>query len=920
MRSASDPTSSQANQHALLDTKTFIPPNRSGNVTRPRLIERLNEGLSHKLSLVSAPAGFGKTTLISEWIANCDRPAAWLSLGVGDSDLARFLAYLITALQSIGENIGVGALGMLQSGQNAPTEIVLTDLLNDITGIQDSFILVLDDYHVVDAQSIDSALGFLIDHLPPQMHLVIATREDPNLPLAKLRARAQLTEIRASDLRFSDAETANFLNQKMKLNLSEENIAALEARTEGWITGLQLAAISLQRCEDIPSFIDSFTGSNRFVLDYLVEEVLQQLPEQVLTFLLHTSVLDCFCASLCDAVLSESSLSGHELLNYLEQANLLVIPLDDKRQWYRYHHLFADVLRVRLRHEHGDQEATLHLRASEWYDQHGLQAEAVQHAILAKDYDQAANLAELAWPDWSGGYKPIEWLGWLKELPDDLVKMRPVLSLSYAWALLNGGNPEAAELRLQDAEKWMSSKSDTSGISETSSSQMVVADEEQFKALPVSITTARAYHAQAVGDISGTVQYTEKLLDLLSTDDHDGRGTALALLGLAYWASGDLEAAHRSFSEGLASMQKAGLMNSFITGIFVLADLKVTLGHLHEAEMVCKKALQLARKLGKPVPLGTEDVYSGMSEIHREWGLLETAIQDLQTCRQLGEQVELPDWQYRWCVAQARLEITFGNLDEALDLFDEAESVYVRTPLPEIRPIPTRKARVWILQGRLAEALVWAHERGISTADKLTFLKEYEHITLARALIAKYYRDQGQNSINELIAFMERLQQAAEAGGRTTSIIEIIILQALACDTQADYSAALTYLAKALSLAEAEGYVRIFADEGPQMANLLSLANTQGIFPEYTSKLLAAFEAGQQKKAGQWKQANNDPLSRREIEVLRLISLGLTNNEISDRLFIALSTVKGHNQRIFEKLQVKRRTEAVAKAREVGYL
>ena len=438
---------------SILATKLYIPPPRPKVVLRPRLVERLDEGLHHKLTLISAPAGFGKTTLVSEWVASCERATAWLSLDEGDNDLARFLAYLVAALQTIMADMGEGVLAVLQSPQPPPIESMLTALLNEITATPDDFILVLDDYHVMDAQPVDHALTFLLEHLPPQMHLVIATREDPQLPLARLRARGQLTELRAADLRFTPSEAAEFLNRVMGLNLSADDIAALETRTEGWITGLQMAALSMQGRSDTASFIQAFTGSHRFVLDYLVEEVLQRQPEHMRSFLLQTAVLDRLNGSLCDAVTGRED--GRGMLETLERGNLFVIPLDDRRQWYRYHHLFADVLQTRLMEEWPDQVSALHRRASVWYEQNGLPSDAIRHALAAEDFERAADLIELAGPVVEESSQTATWLGWVRALPDELVRARPVLSVWYAYALLGRGEMEAAEARLTDAERWL---------------------------------------------------------------------------------------------------------------------------------------------------------------------------------------------------------------------------------------------------------------------------------------------------------------------------------------------------------------------------------------------------------------------------------------------------------------------------------
>ncbi len=957
---------------SLLQTKLYVPSARPELVSRPRLIERLNAGIHCKLTLISAPAGFGKTTLVSEWVAACERleakvGVAWLSLDEGDNDLARFLAYFVAALQTLalstdgmsgveglavqqspGDNIGAGVLGMLQSPQPPPTESILTALINEITTVPDNFILVLDDYHVIDAKPVDDALTFLLDHLPPQMHLVIATREDPHLPLARYRVRGQVTEVRATDLRFISSEAAEFLNQVMGLNLSDEQVALLETRTEGWIAGLQLAALamqgtlSMQEREDVSGFIRAFAGDNRYIVDYLVEEVLQCQPERVRSFLLQTSILDRLSASLCNAVrfgLAESHTGqkdGKGILQALERGNLFVAPLDDQRRWYRYHHLFADVLCAHLMEEQPDRVPILHRRASEWHERNGQPSDAIRHALAAEDFERAAGLAELAWPAMSGSFQSIAWLGWVKALPDELVRAMPVLSVGYAWAFLNAGKLEAAEARLRDAERWMDPTTDASEVSKDLPSEtrsacpepsrwgqsrgMVVVDKEQFRSLPISLATARAYHAQAIGDVPGTVKYARRVLDVLPEGDSQWRGDATALLGLAYWASGDLEAAHRTLSDGLAAMAPLEV----IVGTFVLANIKLTLGHLYEAISTCERALRLAAEHGEPMPLGTEDVYTGISHLHREQGDLETAAQDLARAKKLGEQVELPDWQYRWCIAQARLGETLGDLDGALDLLDEAERLYVRTPLPQVCPIAALKARVWIKQGRLAEALGWARERGLSVDDDLSYLREFEHVTLARTLIARYRSDRVDDSIHAAVGLLERLLKAAEQGGRTGSVIEILVLQALAHHVQGDVPRALDPLERALTLAEARGYVRVFVDEGLPMAALLREAAKHGIAPNYAGQLRAAFgKAASFGKAGGKRPVTQpliDPLSERELGVLRLLGTELNGPEIARELVVSLNTMRTHTKNIYSKLGVNSRRAAVRRAEELDLL
>jgi LuxR family maltose regulon positive regulatory protein len=481
---------------AILATKLYVPPPRANVVLRPHLLERLNEGLHRRLTLVSAPAGFGKTTLVGAWAAACERPAAWLSLDDGDNDPARFLAYLIAALQTVVPTLGEGVLAALQSSRPPPTEAALTALLNDTTTMPDKVVLILDDYHLVDSTPVDHALAFMLEHLPPQLHLVIATREDPPLPLARSRAQDQLTELRAVDLRFSPAEAAEFLGGVMNLDLSADEVARLETRTEGWIAGLQLAALSMQGRKDTAAFIRAFTGSHRFVLDYLAEEVLQRQPEQVRSFLLHTAVLDRLSAPLCDAVTGTGDSKG--MLESLERHNLFVVPLDDERHWYRYHHLFADVLQARLMEEQPKQVAELHRRASEWYEHSGLPSEAIHHAFAAEDFERAAGLLELEALAMLMSRQEDRFLGWLKALPDELLKTRPALSVYYALALVSV-DLGAAEARLQDAEGLLDMTAHRSEQPEAPSAQMVVVDKAGFRSLPGIAAITRAYRPPRAG-------------------------------------------------------------------------------------------------------------------------------------------------------------------------------------------------------------------------------------------------------------------------------------------------------------------------------------------------------------------------------------------------------------------------------------
>ena len=892
---------------AVLVTKLYVPPPSPKAVSRPRLIEQLDAGLAagSKLVLVSAPAGFGKSTLVSEWVAGCGRPAAWLSLDEADSDLPRFLTYFVAALQTTVADFGAATMTALQSLQPPADESILTSLLNEIAAVPHGFILVLDDYHAIDSEAVDQALAYLLEHLPPQLRLVIATREDPSLPLARLRARGQLTELRAADLRFLPAEAAEFLNRIMGLRLSDADVAALEARTEGWIAGLQLAAVSMQGHEDTDGFIKTFTASHRFVLDYLVEEVLQRQPEQIQTFLLRTSILSRMCGPLCDAILLDASASGQETLEYLEHANLFIVPLDSERRWYRYHHLFGDLLRRRLGSP--PELADTHRRAGEWHEANGDLAEAFSHTLAAGDSDRAARLAEVAWPDMERGFRTAVWIDWVKQLPEAVVVSRPGLCVLLGRALTDAGDVDESEIWLKNAERALAGAAVADGS----------------RTLSATIALIRGDNAQIVGDMAESVRYTELALQIAPEDDEFLRAHAAINLGFTQWATGDLEAALRALYAWMNAMEMMGNREFMIASVFAEADMLVILGRLGEAEKALRQAIERADQSGPAAKAVTAHHHLGLALLAHERGEAAAAAHHMETAAELGRHTTLIDWRYRWNLAHARLRESAGEWDAALDLLDEAGRVYVKNPVPVLRPIEARKARIYLKQGRLDKAAAWARAHGLSVADDGGFPGEYEYLTLARLLSAE--RDFA--GVDDLL---ERLLTTAERQRRTGSVIEILLTQALAHQAQGHQTEALAALERALILAGPEGFCRIFVDEGEAMRRLLSsyrsapeewaLHSTRG----YVGMLLAAFSrpAGISAKPAITRPAITlvEPLTDRELEILRLIAAGHSNAEIAGRLFLALSTVKGHNLRIFGKLQAQNRTEAVGRARELGLL
>jgi LuxR family maltose regulon positive regulatory protein len=933
----------------LLTTKLYIPPLRPGLMPRPRLIERLNAGLDGKLTLVSAPAGFGKTTLLSEWvnpipnlqypISNTQSPkTAWLSLDESDNDPARFLAYFVAALQTVEEDVGKGVLSAFRALQPPPVEAALTILINEVAAIPGDLALVLDDYHLISAQPIHEALIFLLDHLPNNVHLIIATRSDPPLHLARLRGRGQLTELRATDLRFRPDEVAAFLNQVAGLNLATDDVAALASRTEGWIAGLQMATLAIRArvsthgsdAAHIARFIRAFTGSNRFIMDYLVEEVLQQQPPSIQTFLLQTAILDRLSGPLCDAVVdigdwrleigdwrleigdntqypipnTQYPVSNTQsILEYLESSNLFIVPLDDEQRWYRYHHLFADLLRQRLRRFQPDVVPELHRRASAWHERHGSVASAIEHAFSAGDLDRAADLVErIAEATWTRG-EFATFSGWVEALPDDVVRARLRLCAHQAMLMLLVGRPLSEfESRMQHI---VQSGADGLDIGE--------------------VAVFHAVYATLKGDVRQSAEHSQRALELLPEDSLFLRSLAFRCLGGAYRLTGDVVAASRTLDEAAHIAQKAGdLMGTIVTS-YQLAEVRIMQGQLYEARALLQRARELAAGgRGGLLPIASR-VFAGLGMLLWEWNDLQAATQHLLQGIALADKW-VGNWGLGGYLILALVRQAQGDADGAREAMQTAERLAVAFDATEVDDVVVRayQARLWIMQGDLEAAVRWAEERD-EERDSPYHVREVEHIMLGQVYVA-------QGRPDKALALLSPLLQSAERLGRTRSVIEISIVQALAHQAQLDIAQALAALERALSLAEPQGFVRMFVDAGQAMAQLLNLALSQNIAPDYVGKLLAAFSEGtkdERRKTDTPPDASSsvlrpsslpDPLSEREIEVLRLIAAGLTNQKIAATLVLALGTVKAHTANIYAKLEVHNRTQAVARARALGLL
>ncbi|HYF63465.1 MAG TPA: LuxR C-terminal-related transcriptional regulator [Herpetosiphonaceae bacterium] len=866
----------------ILATKLYIPPPRPNSVPRPRLIERLDAGLDGKLTLLSAAAGFGKTTLLSAWLAGSARPAAWLALDEGDSDPGRFLAGLVAALRTIAPGLAFSALGLLGSPQPALPEAILAALLNDIAAIPEHFTLVLDDYHALDSRPVDQAMAVLLERMPPQMHLVIATREDPDLPVARLRGRGQLTELRVTDLRFTRAEAAGFLNQAMGLKLSADDIAALESRTEGWIAGLQLAALSMQRQPDAAGFIASFTGSHHFVMDYLLEEVLHQQPPGVQAFLLGTAVLDRLCGPLCDAVLADPATPGQATLEYLEHANLFIIPLDNERRWYRYHHLFADLLRQRLQQGAAGLAADeLHGRASRWYEANGLEIEAFQHAAAANDIARAERLIEgRGMPlHFRGVLLPV--LNWLKGLPSGVLDSRPALWTTYASVLLATGQVAACEQKLLAAESALGH----------------LPPDRQTRDTLGRIAAIRATMAVSQHEVAAIVDHSRRALEHLDPANLAFRTSTAWKLGYAYQLQGDRAAARQAYDEVIAQGESSGNTIFTIMALIALGSLEHGDNQLHQAFETFGRVLRL---LGDQSPPVVCEAYLGLARICYEWNDLDAAHEHAQRGVALAQQLQNSDRVIACDLFLARLALARSDLAGAAALVARAgQLVRWHNFTHQMPDLAAAQALLALRLGDLAGAARLAQKLPLSQA---------------RVLLA-------QGDPAGALAVLEPYRREMDARAWDDERLKVRVLEAVALHAGGDPAGAAGPLGEALALAEPGGLVRVFVDEGRPMARLLASAAALGVRPDAIEPLLAALEAERRDDAPAAPALPlGEPLSQRELEILRLIAEGRSNGEIGERLFLALSTVKGHTRNIFGKLQVQRRTEAVARARELGLI
>jgi LuxR family maltose regulon positive regulatory protein len=898
----------------LLLTKLYRPRPRSQFVDRSRLTDLLQQGMERALTLVSAPAGFGKTALLAQWLAKNGTPAAWLSLEPEDNEPLRFFSYVIAALQTLDPMLGMGARTLLEASPGVPLERVLTLLINDIIEqATDTFALVLDDYHVIEAEAIHQGMSFLLEHLPPHMHLVIATRVDPPLPLLRLRARGQLGEVRASELRFDLEEAGAFFQTVMGLDLPAEAQAALERRTEGWVVGLQLAALSLQGRSDVAAFLRAFTGSHRFILDYLTEEVFSRQPQEVQSFLLATSILERLCGPLCDAVTGQHG--GQARLTALDQANLFVVALDDEQRWYRYHHLFAEALHARLQQTDPSLVPQLHRRASRWYEQQSLFAEAVQHAFATADGERAAHLIEcIDVNSWAGlGAEVQRVLGWLSRLPESLVRKRPLLCIIHSIALLFTNQLQEAETSLQMAERCLDGQT--------------VSEHVSF--LRGHIAATRGVMARFSGDLAHSVAQAQQALALLPHPERTPGPISHLNVAQAFLVHGDVSAPQERLAlEMVASLRASENQSMTMRSLTNLALLQTVQGRLRQAAATFEQAVRVAPRHEDMLAITGSPVYFfGLADVLREWNELDQAAQLLKEGMELVEGGLTAEGHVLALgyITSARLHLARGEYAQAFTALDTFS--HLATTRNFALHLLTRGAawrtQVELLQGNLTAARNWAKQCGLKVSDDdLGYLREREYLTLARVHIAQGSENPSAPFLQETFHMLERWLRDAEGKARRSSVLELLVLQALLLAAQGERHAAFSALSRALCLAEPEGYIRLFVDEGMPMRDLLRQALSHGITPRYVTTLLTAFG---ELSEGEIHPLSHpglllEPLTRREREVLQLLAEGASNREIAQRLIVSTGTVKKYVYNICGKLGVRSRTQALARARALHLL
>jgi LuxR family transcriptional regulator, maltose regulon positive regulatory protein len=894
----------------LLATKLHLPSPRSPLVPRKRLVEKLNQGLTSKLILVSAAAGFGKTTVLSEWAHQLKFPIGWLSLDELDNDPARFWAYVVAAVQQTDSTIGAATLAMLRSTEPLPVEAYLIPLINELAQLQTEFVLALDDYHEIANPRIDRALIFLLEHLPTQVHVAIATRIDPPFPLSKWRVRDRLTELHTDDLRFTDEEASIFLHQSLLQPLTQLQVAKLQTQTEGWIAGLQLAMLSLRETANPASSIDSFSGNQRYILDYLVEEVLERQSQSLQSFLLRTSILSQMCGSLCETVVGKDGMNGADTLEQLERQNLFIVPLDRDRTWYRYHHLFAESLRHILERTEPNCVCECHTRAAHWYERQGYIAEAIHHALAARSVEDAARLIEREIQTQEHPrFDAIGLRNALAKFPPELIQTRPWLLVAKAWTAFISSQFIDALAAIHSLEQLLQENS------------LGSANTDRLWGLVIAL---KGMQARQQGNAAESIALMEKALQLLPPDNSWLRSMILLNLGVTYFVADNYAAAQRLLPEVSRIGKARGTADPAIAGLYLQAQFLALRGRLDAATSLCQQGWELATERRWLATYAGVLVQVALADLLREQNQLDTAAHHLIQSIDRAIQTQQPGLMMGY-ITLARVRQAQGDLQAARAAIDAAERCQPWL-WPTILSVEACKVRLDLAAGNLDAAIAWIDSQGLSVEGELHYSaieqfpsgSELDYLTYARVLLADGQHKSSTAQLQNALRLLARLSDFAKTGGRTIRVMETLLLQALAWQARGDRERALDCLDRALNIPRHGNYRRLFLDEGQPMAELLQHAASHKIHSQEVNHLLAAFGALERKSA--LVQPLIEPLSLRELEVLHHLVTGMSNQAIAERLFVSVAAVKWHARNIYSKLEVNNRTQAVAKARSLGLL
>ena len=885
---------------SVLTTKLAIPSSRGEIVPRPRLLGKLGKP-PRPFTLICAPAGFGKTTLMANWLNHIDLPVAWLSLDSEDNDPNRFVTYLIAAIKSVKPEFGNAVYKALRSSSTPSMTTLLSALINEINGFDHNFVFVLDDFHQVTESSIRDLLIYLLDYQPPQMFLAMTSRSEPPLALPKLRVRQQLAEINVADLRFNLDETQAFLNKLMGLNLDADDIAVLEHRTEGWIAGLQLAALSLQGGTDAQHFIQSFAGDDRHIMDYLTDEVLHRQTALVKTFLLQTSILNRLCAPLCEAVTNLPDCKA--LLESLEQNNMFLIPLDHKRNWYRYHHLFADLLRHQLKETQPDKEIELHTRASRWFADNGFIDEAITHAFAAQNYELVAECLDQHGYEIFHSGRVSTLVNWFRKIPDPIIHNKASRLLLSAWAFFTSTEENVLPL-LDAAEQLLEQSPEQASIGHSGNEDAYIKGE---------ILVIRGFSAMHQGRFHESMKFIEQAKQLLPEQESIKHAAPALLEGLALYGVGDFVAAEKTL---LKAVQLCLKHNNALAIVFILAALLRTytkMGRLRQARDYFYSAMDILKERGWDSLDETSCLYMALGEVLREQNELQASEECYVHAMEL---VKNEAWNTsRVMIKQmlARAKLANGEIEQAKAMLHEiANTEFIGQHLPIFSTIENCTARINLALGNAREVEKWLKQNPLQLGGDPDPVLEEHCVILVRILLA-------QQQFDDAIKWLAKLLPAAEKANRIAVVIELLVLQSLARQAQGNSQLALATLERAVKLAEPEGFMRIFLDEGKSMATLLKRLADKGVEKDYAGKLLDRFDEHIDTKlqTAISRAGISEPLSRKENNTLQLLAAGLTNKEIAEQLFVSPNTVKTHLKNIFEKLQVNNRNQAIAKARDL---